>query len=303
MNNWISFSPHIKEKCSVNKIYLMFILAAVPMAFDGIIKYGWSAAIVVASSILTALFCELICNLALYKKFELKEISSVYTGLLIGIVMPPLVPFWMPMIGSAFAIVFVKALAGGTGKNYISEVAAAKVLLAVMFGANFFKFVDPVSKLASVSLLDAVKLDPNVKIDYLNLFLGNTAGAIGETGLLYILIGGAFLCVTKVVDYKLPLSYLLTTFGVSYLLCGLNVAIILTSSVSLVAFFVITDYASSPNSGVAKLIYGIMLGIVTALLFKFGSYACAGYYAAIIGGLIYSAIKGCLLPTKKIVKL
>lgn len=304
MNNWISFSPHIKEKCSANKIYLLFILAAVPMALDGIIKYGFNAALIIAASIITALVCELICNLVLYKKFELKEISSIYTGLLIGLAMPPQLPFWMPMIGSVFAIVFVKALAGGTGKNYISEVAAARVLLAIMFGVNFFRFMDPVKGVeVSTTLLDSVKINPNTKIDYVNLLIGNIAGAIGETGLLYILIGGAFLCAVKVVDFRLPLGYLLSTFVVSFLLCGLNSAIILTSSVSFVVFFVITDYASSPNNGLAKFIYGIMLGIVTSLLFRFGCYHSAGYYAAIMGGLIYSAIKGCLLPTRKIVKL
>ena len=158
MNNWISFSPHIKEKSSANKIYLLFILAAVPTALDGIIKYGFNAALIILASVLTALAFDLICSLVIYKKFELKEISSIYVGLLIGLAMPPAVPIYVPMIGSAFAIIFVKALAGGTGKNYVSEVAAAKILLSLMFGVSLFKFVDPESgKAVSTTLLNVVK--------------------------------------------------------------------------------------------------------------------------------------------------
>lgn len=303
MKNWVSFSPHIKDRVSANKIYLFGIFAALPALFDGIIKYGFNALFIVLSSIISAVIIDLVCSWILNKKFGLKEFSSLYIGLLIGMVIPPAVPFWMGIIASAFSIIVVKTLAGGTGRNFVSEVSAAKIILALIFGVSFYKFIDPVSGNDTVvTLTDAVRSGANVKIDYIDLFMGSWAGGIGETGVVYLLAGGIFLSVTKVIDFKLPLGYLVSTFVFGYLFMGLTAAVILTCSVTFIAVFVITDYATSPDYGWARFVYGVLLGMITAIIFRFGEYRLAGFYASMIGGLVYTALKGIALPTKRLIK-
>ena len=303
MSNWVSFSPHIKDKQNVNRIYTMFIIACIPMLLDGVIKYGYNAALIVAISVLTAFVADLFSSWVLYKKFKVKDCSSIYIGLLIGLSMPSGVVWFIPMIGTLASIILVKTLAGGLGKNFISEVAFAKLLLALMFGSYFYKFIDPSSGLVvSSTLSDDIMVGSITKINYKNLLFGITPGAIGETGVVYVLLGGLFLCCMGVIDYKMPLGFLSSAFLTAYLLLGLNSAIVLTCSMCFVAFFVLTDYATTPSSGLIKFVYSLLLGVVAVLIFAYGSYRYAGYYACLIGGLIYSAIKGSVLPTKQAVK-
>ena len=303
MKNWVSFSPHIKQNISANKLYIIGIISALPVAFYGIATFGLNVILLLLASTLSAVIADVLSVWIVYKKLEIKELSSVYVGLLIGLSMPPACPFWIPIIASILAVVLVKTLAGGVGKNFVSEVAAAKILVALMFGAMFYRFIDPQTGAgASETLVDNVIANNDFKVNFVDLLLGSYSGSIGETGILYVLIGGLILMFTKVIDYKQSLAYLLSVFAFSYLLFDINVAIVLTLSSTFVAFFVITDYATSPDSGLARLVYGLFLGVITALIFKFGEYRFAGYYATLLGGLVYSAIKGSFLPFKKVVK-
>lgn len=303
-NNWLSYSPHIRTNSSVNKIYLLFIIAIIPALLNGIINYGWRSLLVVIVATGVALACEIVVTLIKNKKLILIDVSSVYVGLVIGLTMPPNISLFAPLVASLVATIIVKALSGGIGQNYVSEVSVAKVLTAIMFGASYFKFINPQTGVETTNnIVSSIAGGASAKhIDVLEVLFNGISGGIGETAIIWLIVGGVFLCAAKVIDYKIPLVYLITTLGLGYLLFGFNETVVLLagSGAILVAFFVLTDFASSPKGIVSAIMFGLGAGIITVLIWKWGNNPhLAPYYASLFVTIIYSAIKGIEINKNK----
>lgn len=285
----VSDSPHVRGKRTTRGIMLDVVIALLPAAIMGCVYFGWKALLTLALSVVSAVATEVAYCLCQKKSFKTifreMDLTSVVSGLLLGMTLSSTVPWYVPILGSVFAIAVVKMLFGGTGKNIVNPAIAGRVFVFISFqsvmisgwavptigalsGAEIVSGATPLTAfLAAGGSYDAMG------VSYLDLFLGTgVTGCIGETCKLALLIGGVYLVVRKVVDWKWPVLYLVTTGLTSMILFKSAQAFlptVLSGGLMLGAIFMATDYVTSPSTTAGNVIYFIALGIVTALLRRF----------------------------------
>ena len=277
MNNKLSFSvsPHIHSGRSTSRIMLDVIIALLPAAVAGTIIFGIRSLLVIAICILSCVCLEALFNIICKKEQTIGDLSAVVTGLLLALNLPANIPLWQCAIGSAFAIVIVKALFGGIGCNPVNPAITARVFMIISFGAMtvpaFPVGVDTTSSATPLELGYAGKV-PELS----DLFLGTTGGAIGETCALALLIGFVYLVVRRIISWHLPVSFVGTVYILSFFMEGLDpikaLAMILSGGLLIGAIFMATDYVTSPSTVGGKLIFGIGAGLITFVIRYFGSY-------------------------------
>ncbi len=277
MNNKLSFSvsPHIHSGRSTSRIMLDVIIALLPAAVAGTIIFGIRSLLVIAICILSCVCLEALFNIICKKEQTIGDLSAVVTGLLLALNLPANIPLWQCAIGSAFAIVIVKALFGGIGCNPVNPAITARVFMIISFGAMtvpaFPVGVDATSSATPLELGYAGKV-PELS----DLFLGTTGGAIGETCALALLIGFVYLVVRRIISWHLPVSFVGTVYILSFFMEGLDpikaLAMILSGGLLIGAIFMATDYVTSPSTVGGKLIFGIGAGLITFVIRYFGSY-------------------------------
>lgn len=300
LNLKISASPHVRSKDSTSDIMFDVIIALVPAAAFGMYHFGVHAAILVAACILSAVFFEFIYQKLMHKKVTISDFSAVLTGLLLALNLPPEFPIWMAVVGSAFAIIVVKQFFGGLGQNFMNPALAARCFLLLSFSRHMTTFMlDGVSAATPLTIL---KLGGNVDIS--DMFLGYTAGTIGETSALAILIGALYLLVKRVISPRIPLTYIgsfaicivIYAFVKDYQVLDYTLAHLCGGGLMLGAWFMATDYVTSPITSKGKLIYGAILGLLTFVLRIFGSSAEGVSYAIIISNLLVPLIEKATIP-------
>lgn len=287
----LSFIPHLRDKSSTRRIMFDVILALFPSAAFGIYNFGLSALIIIAVCVLSCIVFEAIWNGLLKRKNSLGDLTAIITGMVLALNLPPTIPFWIAIIGSAFAIFIVKMLFGGLGQNIVNPALGAKCFLLLSFAGPMNTFI--YQGVQTVTPAEIINASGNV--DNLQLLFGNTAGCIGETCALAIILGAIYLFIRRIIEFRIPLFYLLTvvvfvsiysiftrggidpSFLVSHLLSG---------GILFGAFFMATDYVTCPITNKGKIIYGIIIGILTCLFKIFGNPIGAVAYAIIIGNLI-----------------
>lgn len=292
----ISASPHIRSKVTTGNIMLMVVIALLPATAFGVINFGLSALIVIAVTVASAVLTEYAYQKLMHKKVTINDYSAVVTGLLLALNMPPTAPWWMCVLGSVFAILVVKQVFGGLGQNFMNPALGARCFLLISFTGRMTTFVyDGVSGATPLALMRAGE-----KVNVMDMFLGNIAGTIGETSVVAILIGAIFLLAKGIIDIRIPAAYILTFsifvlvfggFDVTYLaahLCG--------GGLMLGAWFMATDYVTSPITPNGKLLFGVCLGILTGLFRMFGGSAEGVSYAIIICNLLVPLIEKVTLP-------
>lgn len=294
----ISSSPHIRSRLTTGRVMSDVALALMPAAIIGTWHFGLHAFLVIAVSVLTAVVSEYLFDLAVKKPNTIKDGSAVVTGLLLALTLPPAVPLYIPILGSAFAIIFVKCLFGGLGKNFMNPAVTARCFLLISFGSTMTNYAaDAVS---GATPLAAVKAGEAVS--FTELFLGTTSGVIGCSA-LGLLIGGAYLLLRRGITWEIPVSCIaaftafLALFGDSgfspmYLLiqiCG--------GGVLMGAFFMATDPVTSPVTSRGHLVYGTLIGILAALFRVYGSAADSFSYAIIVSNMLVPFIDK--LPIRK----
>lgn len=276
----VSSSPHVTSNNSIRKVMLEVIIALTPALIASVIFFGLYALMITVLSVGSCVLFEWLYNLMRKEKTTIGDLSCVVTGLILAFNLPPTVPFYVPIVGGAFAIMIVKMLFGGLGKNFANPAATARIFLILSFGASMTKFVDPVNYsngffaglVQYFTDVDSVATSTplgNGDTNLLKMFLGNTAGCIGETSALALLIGGIYLIIRKVIDYKIPLIYIGTVVCFTYIFTGKIATVmpaLLGGGLMLGAFFMATDYATSPNSTWGTVIYALGLGFLTVLL-------------------------------------
>ena len=293
----VSSSPHIRHKLSTGLVMLDVVLALLPATVFGIYRYGLHAFLVIAVSILTAVITESVFDYITKKPNTIKDGSAVVTGLLLALSLPPAIPLFIPVLGSLFAILFVKCLFGGLGKNFMNPAVTARCFLLISFGSIVTDFsVDGVS---SATPLAAMKAGEAVNVG--QIFLGNAGSVIGGSALA-LLLGGLFLLITRGITFEIPVSCIVVFtafmalfgghgFDVEYLLahiCG--------GGLLMGAFFMATDPVTSPMTSQGQLIYGAVMGILAGVFRVFGTAADSFSYAIILSNMVVPFIDKMPVP-------
>lgn len=276
----ISNTPHIKSKSSTKRIMIDVLIALVPATVMGGVYFGLYALLLVALSILSCIASEVIYLLIRGEKFKdilnKFDFTSAVTGLLLGLNLPANCPWYIPLLGGVFAVIVVKMLFGGTGKNFVNPAIAARVFLLISFAEAMTTWAVPSVGAIKTSTVatGATALGSVIKgervISNLDLFLGTgvSSGALGETCKIALIVGYVYLLIRKVVDYK-PLIYIGVTGLMTVVLQGSFSAFlpsVLSGGLMLGAIFMATDYVTTPNTTVGNIVYFVALGLLTALL-------------------------------------
>lgn len=297
----VSVSPHVREQSTTRAIMRDVVIALLPILAFGVYHFGLDALLVIIISVATCVISELLFNLIAKKPITVFDFSAVVTGLILAINLPSSVAWWIPVIGGAFAIIAVKMLFGGIGQNFMNPALAARCFLLISFTSRMNDFsIDGVSGATPLAMMKAGE-NP----DLLTLFLGFHGGCIGEVSALAILIGGLYLIVKKVISVRIPLTYILSTLvfvALINVVSGNDITItylagqLLSGGLLVGAFFMATDYATSPITAKGQIVYGIILGLMTALFRVLGSSAEGVSYAIIIGNLLVPIIEKITVP-------
>lgn len=295
----VSSNPHIRSKTTTGSIMFWVVVALLPAAGFGIFRFGINALMLILVCIGSSVLFEALFNIITRRSNTIGDFSAVVTGLLLALNLPPTAPWWIAVVGSFFAIVVVKMLFGGLGQNFMNPALGARCFLLISFTAIMTDFsVDGVSEATPLAALKAGE-----EVDIANMARGFVSGTIGETSVIAILIGACILVLCGVIDIIIPGMYLLS-FAVCIGLFGgrgfdLNFisAHLAGGGLMLGAFFMATDYATRPITKKGQFIYGIFLGILTAVLRVFGPSAEGVSYAIIIGNLLVPLIDKITKPS------
>ena len=310
----VSSNPHVRDKMTTSRIMQLVALALLPTTLFGIWNFGFRALLVVLVTVASSVFFEWLYDRLMHKKNTINDFSAVVTGLLLALNMPPQIPLWMPVLGSAFAIIVVKQLFGGLGQNFMNPALAARCFLMISFAGKMTDFA--VDKLSGYHCIDTVTGATALaelknsgftadSISVKNLFIGNIHGTIGETSAIAILIGAVILLAFKVIDLKIPLTYIgsFAVFVILYTLGtgkGFDVNYLFShlfgGGLMLGAWFMATDYVTTPITPNGQLIYGCCLGVVTAIFRLFGGSAEGVSYAIIFCNLLVPLIEKVTKP-------
>ncbi len=275
----ISVSPHLTTKRTTTTIMLDVIIALLPATIAGTVLFGLRSLAVVAVCLATCVLGEFIFNKIVKKENTVKDLSAAVTGLLLALNLPANVPLWQAFAGSFFAIIIVKSLFGGLGKNMVNPAITARVFMLIAFGSMATAAYPQnmsVDAVAGATPLAAFKDSGDFGLSTLDLFLGNSVGgAIGETCALALLIGGVYLLIRKVITWHIPVIYILTVFVFTFLVKGdATVALnaILSGGLFIGAIFMATDYVTSPATPLGKIIFALGAGLITGLIRFWGNY-------------------------------
>jgi len=313
----VSASPHVKSRDSVSGIMGDVCIALIPAAVVAIFSFGWHAALLIAVCIGSCLLFEWLSRKIMKRTNTIGDLSCVVTGLLLAFNLPADLPVWMAVIGSFVAIVVVKQFFGGIGQNFANPAITARIVLLVSFASEMTKFavpsgVDAVTSATPLGVLSGVDRAGNISTQLnalvsekrlaplLDMFLGQRAGSIGEVCTIALLIGAVYLLVRRVISIAIPGSYILTV-GVFMLFAShFNIEFtayeLLGGGLILGAFFMATDYSTSPINIKGKIVFGIGCGILTSVIRLYGSLPEGVSYSILLMNIACPLIEKATAP-------
>lgn len=293
----VSSNPHIRSKVTTNGIMLAVIIALMPATGFGIYNFGIRALLVILVTVFTAVLTEFLFGLY-SKKRTIGDLSAVVTGLLLALNLPVSIPLWMAVLGSIFAILIVKMLFGGIGQNFMNPALAGRCFMLF----SFPKFMNDFACDVYTGATPLAALKEGETINLLNMVVGKTAGTIGETSMIAILIGAIFLFLLGIIDLRIPGSYIVSFVIFIVLFGGYGAdpvyicAQLAGGGLMLGAFFMATDYTTRPITQMGQYIFGIILGILTGIFRIFGPGAEGVSFAIILGNLFVPLIEKATMP-------
>ncbi len=297
----VSISPHVRDKSSTQKIMRDVAIALIPTLGFGVYKFGLNALMLILVSVASCVIFEAGYEYLTKKPITVFDFSAVVTGMIIAVNLPPTATWWMAVLGSAFAIIVTKMLFGGLGQNFMNPALAGRCFLMISFTQRMTNFA--VDGLSSATPLAAIRNGETV--DLLTLAIGNHGGCIGEISSLAILIGAAYLLIRKVISPRIPFIYIISTVVIIAIIrliqgADLDFTYLLMQALSggllVGAFFMATDYVTSPITARGQVIYALVLGLLTALFRTLGSTAEGVSYSIIIGNVLVPLIERVTVP-------
>ncbi len=271
----ISHSPYLWKGFSTAKIMYLVVLALLLPAAAGIYFFGLYALLIIIASVATCFLTELAIKKLRKKRFR-NDGSAVITGLLLALIVPPRMPIWMVVVGAFFSIAVVKEAFGGLGHNIFNPAIGGRAFLAICFPTQITEWIEPTYfRLDAVTTATPLSPDftyPGTQAElYRDLFFGNTGGSLGETSALLIILGGILLLALRLIDWRIPIFYIGTVALLSLLLGQQPLFQVLSGGLMIGAFFMATDYVTSPVTRNGKIIFAVGLGIITVLIRNFGA--------------------------------
>ncbi|GLB26459.1 electron transport complex subunit D [Lacrimispora xylanolytica] len=293
----ISSSPHTRSQVTTPNIMFDVAIALIPASAYGVYQFGIKAALVLFISVISCVLSEFVYQSLMDRPVTVSDGSALVTGMILGLNMPPSISLWIPFLGGIFAIIVVKQLYGGIGQNFMNPALAARCFLLISFAGEMttFTYHDAV-----VSPTPLAALKAGQSVDLTAMFIGKIPGSMGEVSVIALLIGAVYMLIRKVITLRIPAAYLITfalfvfIFGqqdISYVLahlCG--------GGVIFGAFFMATDYSSSPITSKGQILFGILLGILTGLFRLFGGSPEGVSYAIILSNLLVPLIEEISFP-------
>ena len=276
----VSTSPHIYSNITTQKIMGDVLIALSPAVIASVVLFGMRALLLLAVCVCTCVVSEFLFNLAVKKKQTVSDLSACVTGTLLALSLPATTNVWQCIVGSVFAIVIVKCVFGGIGSNFANPAVTARVFMLVAFtssvaGGTVANFHNA-DLVAGATPLAAIKAGAEASLPTLtDMLLGNRAGAIGETCAIALIIGGIYLIARKVINWQTPVIFIGTVFVLSLLIKqDVTMALyqVLGGGVVIGAFFMATDYSTTPINKVGKMVFAFGCGLITVLIRFWGSY-------------------------------
>ena len=296
----VSSSPHVRSGVTTKNIMYDVAIAMIPATVWGVMQFGLYSLLVVAATVLSCVLSEYVFEVLMKKPVTISDGSALVTGMILGLNMPPSIPIWMPVLGGVFSIIVVKQLYGGLGQNWMNPALAGRCFLLISFAGSMNSFIDPMTNAVSGATPLAVLKDGG-SYDLAAMFLGKIPGTIGEISTLALLIGAAYLLAKKVISIRIPGTYILTFAIFAFIFgrqdLGYVLAEICGGGLIFGAFFMATDYVTSPITPKGQIIFGICLGILTGLFRLFGGSSEGVSYAIIFCNILVPLIEKVTLPT------
>ncbi|WXR61996.1 RnfABCDGE type electron transport complex subunit D [Peptostreptococcaceae bacterium AGR-M142] len=276
----ISSSPHLRAKEDISTVMRDVVIALLPATIASLYYFRMGALKVILSAVIGAVLSEFAMQKILKKEVTINDWSAVLTGLLLAFNIPASAPIWLPFVGSIFAIVVVKQLFGGLGHNFMNPALAARAMLLASWPVEMTKWVTPgadaVATATPLGVLMEQGKDAALDLNIMDLLIGNVGGCIGETSAGLLILGGLYLIYRKVITYTIPTYYIGTVAALTLLVGGFDFKYMIFHTVAgglmIGAFFMATDYASSPVTKKGQIIYAIGCGLMTVAIRVWGGY-------------------------------
>ena len=292
----VSSSPHIHSKRSTRGIMRDVLIALSPAAVASVVLFGLDALFIILSCVASAVVSELIFNLICKKPMTIGDLSAVVTGLILALSLPAKTEIWQCVIGSVFAIVIVKCVFGGLGYNFANPAATGRILLLLAFagsvaGGSATAFAEAGADLVASSTPLVLIKDGNFSAlpSLLDMFIGNRSGAIGEGCAIALILGGLYLILRRVIHWHTPVIYIGTVFVLSLIVTKdplIALYSVLGGGLIMAAFFMITDYVTTPINKVGKMIFALGCGVLTVLFRFCGSNPEGVSYAIVLMNIV-----------------
>jgi electron transport complex protein RnfD len=278
------------------------IIALLPATVFGVYFFGMNALFTVLLCVATAILTEALLQLLMKKKVTALDGSAAVTGLLLALNLPPAVPWWIPVIGAVFAIAIVKMCFGGLGHNFLNPALAARAFLVISWTSIMTTWTLPADAITSATPLDALKQTGIYGATYMDMFIGRIGGCIGETSAAALLAGAAYLLIRKVINWRIPVIYIgsvaLFTWaaGSDGLFTGDALYHVLAGGLMLGAFYMATDYTTSPMTNRGKVIFAAGCGILTGVIRLWGGYPEGVSYSILLMNLVVPLLDRKFMP-------
>lgn len=301
----VSASPHLRTKDTTTRIMLDVIIALMPALAAAIALFGPRVLAITATTVITAVLSEFAARKVMKRHNTIGDLSAVVTGLILAFNLPVSIPLWMAAIGSFFAIVVVKQMFGGIGQNFANPAIVARIVLLLSFGQAMGNWTAPLSwKTDAVSTATPLAIIGGESTEalpsLLDMFLGIRGGCLGETCSLALIVGGIYLIARKVISPKIPLAYIGTVAVVMLIAGKFDLEFVayqlMSGGLLLGAFFMATDYSTSPIKSNAKIVFGIGCGLLTCVIRLFASLPEGVSFAILIMNLLVPHIETIMAP-------
>lgn len=301
----VSHAPHVKSKNNTRTIMFDVIIALLPLLIAGTIIMGYRASLLALVCVCSSVFFEWLWNKLLKKRSTVHDLSAVVTGLILALNLPVTLPFWMAIVGCFFAIIIVKQFFGGLGHNFMNPALAGRAFLLTSWALEMTTWIKPFGKvnlfnnsdvISSATPLGILKEGGMELPSYFDLFIGNIGGCIGEVSALAILIGAGYLLYKRVIDYKIPVVYILTVFILSYIAGNDGIYQVLSGGLLFGAFFMATDYVTTPYTKLGQIIFALGCGLLTFIIRNWGGYPEGVSYSILLMNVLTPLIDKYTVP-------